>query len=154
MTKKQLSTADQLRDTFDRVEKAAMRLHRSSERLESTIDWLNPSEDDLDRLDTFAIRFARLEDIMLQKVFRVIDILEGIELGSPIDVANRAEKRGLIESSHKFREIRELRNEITHEYAVTDLPEIARQLLDYTPELLKAVNQAQKYGIDLLNRLS
>ncbi len=154
MTKQLLSTADQLRDTLVRVEKAAMRLRRSSERLESTIDWSNPSEDDLDRLDTFAIRFARLEDILLQKVFRVIDILEGIELGSPIDSANRAEKRGLIESSNKFREIRELRNEITHEYAVTDLPEIARQLLDYTPELLKAVNQTQKYGLDLLSRLS
>ena len=56
-----------------------------------------------------------------------------------LDVLARAEKRGLIESVDRFRLIREVRNEIAHEYLLDDLGELFERVKEYTPELLKAI---------------
>jgi uncharacterized protein YutE (UPF0331/DUF86 family) len=104
-------------------------------------------------LEAFSARFARLSDILLKKIFRLLDEMEQTEEGTLIDVANRAEKRGLIDSASEFRNMRKLRNEITHEYAVTELPEIARQLLAFTPSLLESVDRTVRYSDDLTSKL-
>jgi hypothetical protein len=72
--------------------------------------------DELDRFESLTSRFARLCDILLQKIFRLIDEIELEMQGTLIDRINRAEKKGLIIDAKQFIECRTLRNEIAHEY--------------------------------------
>jgi hypothetical protein len=56
----------------------------------------NYSDDEFDDMETLASRFARVSDIIFQKLFRNIDQVELEDKGSFIDAVNRAHKRELI----------------------------------------------------------
>jgi uncharacterized protein YutE (UPF0331/DUF86 family) len=154
MTDFEKTSSYELRNSIEKLRKAADHLRRSMRLIENAeIDWRWPSEEHMDILEAFSSRYARLSDIVLKKVFRLLDEIEQTEEGTMIDVANRAEKRGLIDSATEFRRMRKLRNEITHEYALTELPEIVRQLIEFTPALLDSVERAAKYSEDLYSKL-
>ena len=84
----------------------------------------NYTFEELDKFEALTSRFARTGDMLIQKVFRSIDTLELERPGSVIDRINRAEKRGLISSAEIFKEIRFLRNDISHEYIPTAIEQI------------------------------
>jgi uncharacterized protein with HEPN domain len=96
-------------------------------------------------IEALTARFERAQDYFVTKVLRMIDILEGEE-GVTIDVLNRSEKRGLIESSDQFLEMRRLRNKIAHEYAGYGPEDIAKDVLDFVPALLYAYERAREYS--------
>ena len=79
------------------------------------------SADDWDCLEALAGRFARLTDLVLHKVFRAIDRFELEETGSLLDSSNRAVKRGLVDRVDSLRDLKDIRNEIVHEYAANNL---------------------------------
>ena len=54
-------------------------------------------------------------------------------------------KRGLIESVEQFRLIREVRNEIAHEYVLQELGELFQSVKQYTPILLGTVGKIRAY---------
>ncbi len=101
---------------------------------------------DLDKLEALTARFARTSDIIVQKMFRLIDRIELEFEGSAIDRINRAEKRGIINSAEEFKEIRRLRNEISHEYVPDNIKNIFLEVLEKTPLLLQCVKAIRKYG--------
>ena len=134
-----------LREALDRLEDAERWLRRSY-RMCREVDVEDAlSEEDYDALETLTSRFARVSDMLLQKVFRSIDRLEFEESGTLLDALNRAEKRGLIESVDQFRLIRELRNEIAHEYSLDDLSELFRSVLNYTSLLFAMIDKVKAY---------
>ena len=100
---------------------------------------------DYDAFEALTSRFARVADILLQKVFRCLDAIEMEEGGTLLDALNRAEKRGLISSVEWFRLVREVRNEIAHEYSVADLLALFQSVQHYAPELLDAVRSTRRY---------
>ena len=83
--------------------------------------------------------------MILQKLFRGLDALELEDQGTLLDALNRAEKRGLIVSASDFREIRELRNEIAHEYAQENLRPLFDSILEHTPALLEIIRRSHDY---------
>lgn len=105
-----------------------------------------PSDEALVELDALTARFARLADILLQKVFRAIDAVELVDEGSLIDRMNRAEKRGIIDSAAQWREIRQLRNQIAHDYVITDQRELFEATIRYAPELLRTLEKIEGYS--------
>jgi uncharacterized protein YutE (UPF0331/DUF86 family) len=62
-----------------------------------------------------------------------------------IDRANLAEKFGIIDSSRNLQDIRELRNEIAHEYAMIDITEIFEEVLKYTAHLKDIIKSTLSY---------
>jgi len=98
--------------------------------------------EDYDAFEALTSRFARVRDILLQKFFRALNVVELSSGGTLLNVLMRAEKRGLVKSADDFLEIRELRNEISHEYAMDDLRELFWDVLDRTPDLIKVVTVA------------
>jgi len=104
--------------------------------------------EELDRFEALTSRFARTSDILIQKIFRLIDIIELERPGSVIDRINRAEKRGLISSGETFKEIRRLRNDIAHEYIPSVIKEIYQKVLKLTPHLLDTVEKIQEYNLE------
>lgn len=99
----------------------------------------------LDSLEALTSRFARLSDIIIQKMFRLIEIIDLESQGTVRDRINSAEKKGIINSADLFIEIRILRNEIAHEYQTSTIMDIFEKVLEYTPALLESVGKVESY---------
>lgn len=102
-------------------------------------------DDELDRFEALTSRFARLSDIVIQKMFRLIDEMDLDSAGTVRDRINRAEKKGLIEDADVFVEIRTLRNSIAHEYLPEAVREMFPKVLSLTPSLLSCVHSIHAY---------
>lgn len=128
-------------------------------RLESAIKQIyefelfeNFSEDDFEAvkiLDTFVLRFIKLQDYLGQKLFRrfLEQIGEYTENMSFIDILDKLEKLGIISSTYTWMEIRKLRNKMTHEYP-DEIEHIIQELklaINYIPEIKNTVENIQQY---------
>ncbi len=85
----------------------------------------------IDQLESFAAKFARLQDTLGDKVLPLFLQLAAEPLGTAIENLNRAEKLGLVSSTHQWLAARQLRNFLIHEY------------IDDLQRLLEALQQAQ-----------
>lgn len=108
------------------------------------------TEEALARIEAFTSRFARVVDIISKRVLRAIDQFEMYEAGTLLDVANRAEKRGLIDSVDWLRELKDTRNRISHDCAGDRLPEIFSYCRQELPELLMTCKRISEYGDRLI----
>lgn len=106
-------------------------------------DTYEPEE--LESFESFTGRFARLSDILIQKIFRLVDELDLDAQGTIRDRINRAEKKELIASSDIFVEIRMVRNDIAHEYLPEAIHDIFGKVLSLAPHLLDGVERTIMY---------
>jgi len=104
------------------------------------------SYEELERFEALTSRFARLSDIIIQKVLRLLDFIDLEDTGTIRDRINRAEKKEIIKSAEEFVQIRLLRNEIAHEYKADTIYDIFEKVLTYTPVLLEHVDQVMAYA--------
>lgn len=143
---------DILREQGLQLLKAEARLVFSVTRASSiNIDQEEFADEELEVLEAMCSRFARLSDLLIQKIYRLIDMIElESEGASIIDRIERAEKRGLIPSADVFLHIRQLRNEMAHEYAEHNYQSLFKDVLTFAPTLQKAVSQVSAYitGLD------
>ena len=65
------------------------------------------SELELEKVEAFTSRFARVVDLLINRVLRAIDRYELNEPGTLLDTANRAEARGLISGVDWLRELKD-----------------------------------------------
>ncbi|WP_010257084.1 HepT-like ribonuclease domain-containing protein [Treponema primitia] len=139
---------------------AAIRtLMANLENLAASLNWLRRSftscdkigikttytEDEFDQFENLSSRYARTTDLLINKILRSIDAVELVDSGSVIDAANHAEKRGIIDSVSQLRELKDLRNEIAHEYETEDLSKLFALVLDATPRLFVLADRTVKY---------
>jgi hypothetical protein len=102
-------------------------------------------EDEFDQFENLTSRYARTTDLLINKILRSIDAVELVESGSVIDAANHAEKRGIIDSVSQLRELKDLRNEIAHEYETEDLSKLFVLVLDAVPRLFVLADRVVSY---------
>ena len=95
--------------------------------------------------EALTARFARLCDFLFQRVFRTLDRIELQDEGTGIDRLNRMEKRGIISSSEKWKVLRELRNDIAHEYLIEKSDQVLKDCFQHTPELLETAENFKAY---------
>ena len=74
-----------------------------------------------------------------------IFILLREDVNTFIDRINLAEKLEMIDSAEELKAIRDLRNEIAHEYCVDDISEIFENVLKYSGVLLRTIEKVKKY---------
>ncbi len=72
-------------------------------------------------LESYTSRFSRLSDIYTQKFLKAFFLLLGLTDYSLIDKANWLEKHNIIDEFSVLIDIRDLRNDITHEYIIEEL---------------------------------
>ena len=89
-------------------------------------------------------RFARLNDFLLQRVFRTLDQIELADEAA-LDRLQRAEARGLISSAERWRELRLLRNAIAHDYLIESADRVLRESLTAAPELIETAECIGRY---------
>ena len=136
-----------LKDEMAAMDSAASVLNDSYQRCKKLVIKSEYSVDESEKFEALTSRFARLSDILLQKVLRSLFIVELEEEGSVRDRINKAEKKGLIDDARKFISLRELRNEIAHDYRLKDIIDLYEKVLIKVPELLDVVQKLHQYVI-------
>jgi hypothetical protein len=84
-----------LRRELRDVELAAGHLRFSIERTQGLLDRKVWGPEELERLESLASRFARLSDLLTQRVMRLVDEVELMTSGTLLDRIRRAEQRGV-----------------------------------------------------------
>ncbi len=127
------------------LEKAAETLRYSFDKC-TQIDVIAGLDNDaLESFEALTSRFARLSDMLIQKIFRTIDMVELEDAGTVRDRINRAAKKKMVADADVFIEIRLLRNEIAHEYQSETILVIFEKVLQMTPALLEGVDLTLNY---------
>lgn len=127
------------------IEKAVDALTYSRNKCR-TIDQLN--ENDLEVMESFealATRFARASDLLTQKVLKSLFIILQEEAPTLIDRANFLAKLKIISSADTLLNIREIRNQIAHEYVTEDIKSLYQDIIDYTPALIETIKHLKLY---------
>ncbi len=134
-----------LQEELTDLQRAASHLGYSMERCLNLIDQEELPPEQLERLESLTSRFARLSDLLIQRIFRLIDEIELTGSGTILDRIYRAEKRGWVNASEMIK-IRELRNLIAHEYADEKMSEIYAAVATLSPALLAVVPKVIDYA--------
>ncbi|MDR2116696.1 MAG: DUF86 domain-containing protein [Planctomycetaceae bacterium] len=135
-----------LQTNLDSFSSSLVWLRRSYERCVEIGIKTNYTEIEFDHFENLTSRYARTTDLLVNKVLRSIDTVEFVTGGSLIDVVNRAEQRGIINSATEIRTIKDLRNEIAHEYETDNLRELFDVVLQTVPQLLAISERVIDYG--------
>jgi len=88
-------------------------------------------------LDAYLKRFASIQDFLGAKIFPLLLDIAGIPAKRMSDILSNIEKEGIIDSLENWIELRDIRNELEH---------------DYPEELAEALNDL-KYCVDSFDRI-
>jgi len=103
------------------------------------------SNEEFETYEAMTSRYARTTDMLVNKVLRSIDTVESQDIGTIIDIMNRAEKRGIVSSAELLHAIKDLRNNIAHEYKTEEITRFFADVQKYTPILLEIIQKVNTY---------
>lgn len=122
-------TEDKLNEIFEVCSLHLKRMHFAHGKIGSFIplnrdNYYEMDDETISFLDQYIFRFSKLQDVMGSRLFpSVLEYLAEPMNDRPfIDLLNRLERLGIIDSAMNWIELRRVRNEISHEYP-TSLPE-------------------------------
>ncbi len=142
-----------LEENLKALEESLKWLIRSYNICNNEFDINNLSDDGMDAFESFTSRFARTADLLFNKVFRGIAYLEEGEQLPWIDVIMVMEKAGVIDSSEDIRLIKELRNDVVHEYVMKDLIPLFGEILLQCPKLIEYSGNATAKSEELIKKI-
>ncbi len=145
VSKKRQLLLSQLMDNRTQLDKSMKALTYSYEKCKAIGD---KDEYDLDEQESFEAltsRFARTSDILTQKLFKTLFVLLQENTKTMIDAANFLEKLEVVEKADDLLNIREIRNQIAHEYVESDLKALFFDVLRYVPEIKRIIENANAY---------
>jgi len=134
-----------LEETLLQTQDAAGHLSISYERCKGISPLTGYSENELIELEAFTGRFARLCDLITQKLLKTIERLDSETPGTVRDRINNAEKKGIVPSAEKLLEIRDVSNTIAHDYEGESFAAIISFAVSNTPLLLSINDLAKEY---------
>ncbi len=120
------------------------------------IDWVNGLEQNparAEQLEAFVSRFGRMQDTMADKLLpRWLLALAEVP-GSQIETLNRAERLGVVTSTERWLEMRNLRNRLVHEYmtSATKFVEDLKLAREYSLMLMETFNRLRQ---DAMTRMA
>ena len=145
VSKKRRLLAAQLSENLTLLEKSMHALNYSYDKCKAIGE---KNEYDLEEQESFEAltsRFARTSDILTQKVFKTLFILLQENIKTAIDAAYFLEKLDVVEKADDLLNIRELRNQIAHEYVESNLGDLFHDVLNYVPEMKKIIENANAH---------
>ncbi len=140
-------------------------LKENLDAMDSAISWLKRSvgicsqigikadyaDEEYDAFETLSSRYARAIDLIVRKVLRTIDLVEFEQPGSLIDTVNRAERRGLVDNVNELRIMTDLRNEIAHDYIMSELVGTFGNILGQTTQVIALAQRIKDYAVRYVN---
>ena len=138
-----------LKSEWDLLQQSVITLKLSVLKCQSIGIKENYSFEELESFDSLTSKFNRTSDIFTQKVLRSVWMLLHEPFAPFIDMMNKCEKMALLQSADQIIEIRDLRNQIAHEY----LPDAIRELVPEAIELsTNLLDNIESCNIFLQNR--
>lgn len=150
ISKKRYLLLTQLNENLVLLEKSLMALSHSYDKCNAIGDKEEYDLEEQESFEALTSRFARAADILTQKFFKTLFILLQENIKTFIDAANFLEKLEIIENADDLLNIREIRNQIAHEYIESDIKALFLDVLHYVPELKKIITKAKAYYHDNL----
>ncbi len=89
--------------------------------------------------DSLTSKFNRTSDLFTQKVLRTTWMLLHEPFVPFIDMMNKGEKMQILCSANQMIEIRDLRNQIAHEYIPEAIGELVPEVIDFSELLAKNI---------------
>ena len=129
-------------DLLNRILKS---LQQSREKTHLLLQQSEFSFEELESIDSLTSKFSRTSDIYLQKVLRSIWMLLREDTAPLIDLLNRAEKLMIIVSAEELLQMRDIRNQIAHEYLPEAVPELASAVVVMTTLLQKNIERTEHF---------
>jgi predicted nucleotidyltransferase len=112
-----------LKKYFYECDRHLQRIEEACEDIEKIIPIttkksLELTKEEVKSVDQYLFRFAKLQDCMGDKIFKIIISLYEINSSSLpfLDVLNKLEKIGFLNSAKEWINLRKIRNEISHQY--------------------------------------
>ena len=143
--KKRTLLLAQLTENLVLLEKSMTALDYSCEKCNAIGEKEEYDLEEQESFEALTSRFARTSDILTQKVFKTLFILLQENIKTIIDAANFLEKLEIIDEADDLLNIREIRNQIAHEYVDSDIKALFFDVLRYVPELKKIVKDVKAY---------
>lgn len=133
-----------LKSNLDLLDQALPSFVKSLEKCR-TLDLAAPRSFEMEEsLDALTSKFARVADIFTQKVLKSLVLLTREDAPTFVDRMNLCEKLGVICSAADLIEIRDLRNQIAHEYLTENLTEIYGDCMELSQKLLSEIKTAHQ----------
>lgn len=144
MTNRKRELRERLSREFDICDRHIQRIDEALEAMHTDIpmsvdSYTNLDENQIRCMDQFIFRFSKLQDAMGAKIFRyVLEYLDEDIATLPMrDILNLLERYHFIDSADEWGYIRELRNEIAHDYPLleNDIVSVLNELISKVPTL-------------------
>ena len=135
----------ELAEDFRRLDSAMLVLQHSLLLCQKIGVKADYSLEELDRFECLTSRFARASDIYTQKAMKGIILILREEANTFIDRANLFEKLEIARAEDLIL-IRDLRNEISHEYKMADITEIFEAVIEYSEKLIEIVKRTKVFA--------
>lgn len=152
MTNRKQELRERLSREFEICDRHIQRIDEALEAMHTDIpmsvdSYTNLDENQIRCMDQFIFRFSKLQDAMGAKIFRyVLEYLDEDIVTSPMrDILNLLERYHFIDSADEWGYIRELRNEIAHDYPLleNDIVSVLNELISKVP-ILKNIYKRMK----------
>lgn len=106
------------------------------------------SFEEQESFDSLTSKFSRSSDLFTQKVIRTVWMLLHEGFVPFIDMMNTAEKLGAIKNANQMIGIRDMRNQIAHEYIPEVLFDLLPEIMDMVRQLIDNINCCQHFLMD------
>ncbi len=126
----------QLKSDLDLAERAVVIFLKSTEkskRLLAEAKVRTLSDDDRETFESLTSRYSRALDFLTQKLLRTIDRIELTDEGSVLDRVNRFKKREVLRDAVNYADLKDLRNQIVHEYIIDETDRVVAEVLKFAP---------------------
>ena len=101
--------------------------------------------EELESFDSLTSKFNRTSDIFTQKVIRSVWMLLHEPFAPFIDMMNQCEKMDMLRSADQMIEIRDLRNQIAHEYLPDAIRDLVPQAIELSASLIENIRSCQLF---------
>lgn len=135
-----------LRETFETCDIHMKRMVFAKSKVVSYLpvsveSYFNLTEEAIGFFDQFIYRFSKLQDVIGSRLFPYLlnALAETTEDKAFIDILNRLERLGVIDSAPAWLELRRIRNDIAHEY-----PSLLEERLEGTNVLFDELETFQE----------
>lgn len=103
------------------------------------------TDDERETLEALTARYGRALDFLTQKLLRTIDRIELTDDGSVLDRVNRFKKRRVLRDDINYAQLKDLLNQIVHEYIIDETDRVVVEVLNFAPLIVEMFSKAEDY---------
>jgi hypothetical protein len=134
-----------LNDEFSLLDQSVITLLQSMEKCSVFFGKEVYSFEEMESFDSLTSKFGRTADLYTQKVLRTLWGILHEPYVPMIDFFNRAEKLKIILSADQLLTIRDLRNQITHEYLPQAITELVTEVIENCSVLVNNIEVTRAF---------